>query len=209
MEIISRKDARAAGLTRYFTSKICKHGHLSSRLVSNRWCVACKKVAAKGESLVEQRERHHRNKQKMNEKCRIWREKNKEKIQKYKKDNFEKSREHRKRSHIKKMNDPIYALAKRVKSAISNSLGEIGLKKTSQTRIILGCSKSEFKIHIERQFTKGMTWENRDQWHIDHIIPISTAKTEADVIALNHFTNLRPLWAKDNIKKSNKMLYLI
>jgi len=50
-----------------------------------------------------------------------------------------------------------------------------------------------------------MSWENRGKWHIDHIVPVSSAKTEQDIIKLNHYTNLRPMWASDNIKKSNKM----
>ncbi len=77
------------------------------------------------------------------------------------------------------------------------------------TEMFIGCSFAELKIHVERQFTKGMTWENRDQWHIDHIIPLSTAKTEEDVIRLNHYTNLRPLWAKDNLAKSDKVEFLL
>ncbi len=56
-------------------------------------------------------------------------------------------------------------------------------------------------MHIERQFKDGMSWERFDEVHIDHIIPMKTAKTEADVLRLNHYTNLQPLWAHDNMKK--------
>jgi hypothetical protein len=66
-----------------------------------------------------------------------------------------------------------------------------------------------FKIHIERQFVKGMTWENRGEWHIDHIIPLATAQNENDVVKLNHHTNLRPMWAKDNLRKSSKLENLL
>ena len=45
--------------------------------------------------------------------------------------------------------------------------------------------------------------------HIDHIVPISTASTEEEVIALNHFTNLRPMWARDNMVKGAKVTHLI
>jgi hypothetical protein len=47
-----------------------------------------------------------------------------------------------------------------------------------------------------------MSWENRRLWHIDHIIPLALAKNEDQLIKLNHYTNLRPLWAKDNLVKS-------
>jgi hypothetical protein len=54
-------------------------------------------------------------------------------------------------------------------------------------------------------FTNEMSWENQGKWHFDHIIPISLAKSEEAVLALNHYTNLRPLWGKENIVKSNKL----
>jgi hypothetical protein len=48
-----------------------------------------------------------------------------------------------------------------------------------------------------------MNWKNRDLWQIDHIIPISFGESEDEVIKLNHFSNLRPLWIKDNLEKSD------
>jgi hypothetical protein len=53
-----------------------------------------------------------------------------------------------------------------------------------------------------------MTWENWSPtgWHVDHIIPLSSGKTESELLKLNHYTNLKPLWAKDNLAKSNKIL---
>ena len=51
-----------------------------------------------------------------------------------------------------------------------------------------------------------MSWDNYGDWHIDHIIPLSSAKTEEEIYKLAHYTNLQPLWAEDNIKKSNKIL---
>jgi len=49
-----------------------------------------------------------------------------------------------------------------------------------------------------------MSWENRHLWHIDHIMPVSMAKTYDEVIRLNHYKNLRPLWAHENLAKSDK-----
>ena len=53
-----------------------------------------------------------------------------------------------------------------------------------------------------------MTWKNHtiDGWHIDHIIPLSSAKTSKDVEKLMHYTNLQPMWAIENIKKSDKII---
>jgi len=72
----------------------------------------------------------------------------------------------------------------------------------------LGCSIEELKFYLEKQFKPGMTWENNthDGWHMDHIIPLSAfdlTKRE-EVLKACHYTNLQPLWAIENFKKSNK-----
>jgi hypothetical protein len=82
-------------------------------------------------------------------------------------------------------------------------------KKTTNVYKYIGCTHEEFRTHLEKQFLKGMSWENKDLWHIDHIIPISSAKTIEEVHVLAKFTNLRPLWQKDNSFKKDKRLYLI
>ena len=51
-----------------------------------------------------------------------------------------------------------------------------------------------------------MTLENHGEWHLDHIIPLAIAKTEEEIIKLNHYTNFQPLWAIDNLKKGAKIL---
>ena len=79
-----------------------------------------------------------------------------------------------------------------------------GYRKKSKTADILGCSFEEFKTHIESQFQPRMSWENRHLWQIDHIMPVSMAKTYDEIVRLNHYKNLRPLWALDNQKKANK-----
>ena len=73
---------------------------------------------------------------------------------------------------------------------------------------MLGCTIGELKIYLEQQFKPGMTWENHiiDGWHIDHIRPLSSF----DLTVLEqykqacHYTNLQPLWAKDNLSKNDK-----
>jgi hypothetical protein len=71
----------------------------------------------------------------------------------------------------------------------------------------LGCSVDFFKKYLESQFQPGMTWGNHGQWHIDHIKPLSLfnlTDREQFLIAC-HYSNLQPLWATDNIKKSNRV----
>jgi hypothetical protein len=80
--------------------------------------------------------------------------------------------------------------------------------KSNNTFNIVGCTPEELRKHIENQFTEGMNWGNfkHDGWHIDHIIPLSNAKNEDEVYKLCHYTNLQPLWADENYKKSNKII---
>jgi hypothetical protein len=109
----------------------------------------------------------------------------------------------------KRKENPVIKLEIRVRSCIASAFRYEGVKKNSKSSVILGCTYQELKIHIERQFTKGMCWERFSEIQIDHIIPMASAKTEDDVIKLNHHTNLRPMWAKENRKKSDSMQYLI
>lgn len=74
---------------------------------------------------------------------------------------------------------------------------------------MLGYTPAQLREHIERQFLPGMSWENRAKWQVDHITPISTAKTLEDIIALNQLSNLRPLWALNNNQKNNRRQHLI
>lgn len=112
-------------------------------------------------------------------------------------------------SKHRRATDPAYAMTVRTRSLISNAFIRRGLRKPAKTEAILGCSIEAFRAHLERQFLPGMTWENRALWHIDHIVALATAVTEADVLALNHFTNLRPLWGPDNLSKRDKALFLL
>jgi hypothetical protein len=77
--------------------------------------------------------------------------------------------------------------------------------KSRRSNEILGCSTEEFLQHLESKFTEGMSWENQGKWHVDHIIPISSAITTEELEKLSHYSNLQPLWAKDNLEKSDKI----
>jgi hypothetical protein len=130
---------------------------------------------------------------------------NKENRKKWKDDNKEIiNKKRRERHKIRKNIDKIYLIRKRVRSLIGISFKRSGFLKSSRTHKILGCSYEEFHTHIENQFMEGMNWDNRDKWHLDHITPISWGTTEEEIISLNHYTNFQPLWAVDNINKSNK-----
>lgn len=102
-------------------------------------------------------------------------------------------------------NDSLYVLTDNVRSRTLTAFRQHGYTKKSKTTQLLGCEWKTLKQHIESQFTDGMSWENRDNWHIDHIIPLASATTEEELIKLCHHKNLQPLWAEDNISKSDSM----
>ena len=99
--------------------------------------------------------------------------------------------------------DPLYKVTIIARTIIRKSLTKMGYTKNSRTFDILGCSYEDFKNHIENQFLEGMNWENRDKWHIDHIVPLSFCENEEECIKLNNYKNLRPMWIIDNQEKSN------
>lgn len=105
----------------------------------------------------------------------------------------------------KRSNDILFRLSRSIRTRIAVSIKNKNLQKNNKTTQILGCTIPDFKTHIESQFLPGMTWENRSQWHIDHIMPVSMAKTYDEVVRLNHYKNLRPMWASDNLRKSDKI----
>lgn len=112
-------------------------------------------------------------------------------------------------SRKRRKSDPLFAIKDRVRVKINQSLRSVKKRKSQGTQKYLGCTWRELAIHIERQFTPNMNWDNRDKWHIDHIVPVSSAKTIDELMPLLHFTNLRPLLVKDNLEKSDKRLLLI
>lgn len=70
---------------------------------------------------------------------------------------------------------------------------------------MLGCDWATLASHMEARFQPGMSWDNRGKWHVDHIIPLDSAKTPEEMERLCHYTNLQPLWAADNIRKSDRI----
>jgi hypothetical protein len=106
---------------------------------------------------------------------------------------------------LRRQRDLVFRLRSNIGTSIANALAAQGYKKTSKTCEILGCTFQEFKDYIEKQFLPNMNWENRSLWHLDHIVPVSFATTEQELIMLNHYSNLRPLWGVENQNKAARL----
>lgn len=109
-----------------------------------------------------------------------------------------------KRRRDKRNNDPLFNMQDRIRRRVNYAFTVMRFSKKSNTEDLLGASWDVVKNHIESKFVDGMSWANRGEWEIDHIVPYASAKTEDDVIRLSHYTNLQPLWRTDNRRKSSK-----
>lgn len=111
---------------------------------------------------------------------------------------------------VRSSRDPAFAMRLRLRArfvaAIRRHLDGTLRSRTAAAYRLLGCELSELVRHLESKFLPGMSWENRSQWHVDHIKPLCTfdlTKPEQQAVAF-HYTNLQPLWAIDNLRKGGR-----
>jgi transketolase len=104
----------------------------------------------------------------------------------------------------RRKSDPIHNLKHVMNSRLRIFLKSKNISKKNRTFEVVGCTPMELKEHLESKFINGMSWDNQGDWHIDHIIPLSSANNEEEIYKLCRYSNLQPLWAIDNIKKGNK-----
>ena len=159
-----------------------------------------KKYKIKNKKKIKERDRIYREKHKDQIKInhKRWYVENKEYIRQYKNQKY-----HEKHKHI-----PQQRLLSSLRARIRIAIGKG--KKSAKTMELVGCSLMDLRNHIEKQFVDGMKWENYGVygWHIDHIRPCSSFDL-TDIKQQKrcfHYTNLQPLWAKDNLLKSNKFI---
>ena len=152
------------------------------------------------------------NKEERHKSMKIWRESNREKrkvlMEKWRTENKKYVREYsRKYNNDRRKNNVLVKLAHSISNSIRTSIKKGGYTKTSKTNTILGTDYKTFKEYLEGLWEPWMSWDNyglykKDTfnygWDIDHIIPTCTAKTEEEVLKLNHYTNLKPLCSKVN-----------
>jgi len=106
----------------------------------------------------------------------------------------------------KKRMDEMLRVSSNLRSRICQFVKSKKIHKDNKTLEMLGIDLQGFKKYLEEKFTDGMNWDNYGKWHIDHIIPLYYAKSSEDLGRLCHYTNLQPMWGKDNSSKRNKLI---
>ena len=185
-------------------------------------CKECRSIISKQYYLINTDKQKNKtklyrltNKDKVNNFCSIWRSRNKEnylaKRRKKRENNKNiiniKTKEHYRNSATYKLG---IVLRSRLRQAFKNN------QKTGSAIQDLGCSINKLKIHLQLKFHRNprgrheyMNWNNwsKDGWHIDHIIPLSSfnLSNREELLRACHYTNLQPMWAIDNLRKSDSI----
>ena len=169
-----------------------------------------------GGKKVSDKKYYESNKDKISEYHKSWREEKKEYLREYHKkwreENIEKHRKtKRDYERNRKATDPLYKLISNFRTAIYQVLKESNVDKNEHYFDVLPYSQEELIQHLENQFTDDLTWDNYGEWHLDHIIPISSFNIQEmgdeEFIKCWSLKNLQPLWGEENIRKSNSILF--
>lgn len=119
--------------------------------------------------------------------------------QRYKAENRQKCTDYERN---RQQTDPVYRFRRGIYRLINGYMKKKGYTGNKTTWEIIGCDFETFLTHIQSQFKEGMSIENygngEGKWSVDHIEPIRNATSNEDIERLNHYTNLRPLWSKEN-----------
>ena len=165
-------------------------------------CKACKNASNK--------KWKQNNRGKYNATQRIWRKNNREKSRasnrkSQQRPEYKKKRRARRRERYR--TDPQYKLECNLRSRVGMALK--GKFKSAPTMTLLGCSYTHAKDHLEKQFQPGMTWENQGKWHVDHMMPCASfdLMDPEQQRRCFHYTNLQPMWGKENMSKNDKIIY--
>ncbi len=175
------------------------------------------------EKILERKHKYYLgHKERQNERCKQYYLDNKEKFKEWHKQNYLENRKERgvrgkqyfqknkestnecRRKHYK--TDISFRILSNLRSRIRGALH--GYNKSVKTIELIGCTISELKAHLQKQFQVGMSWDNYGKWHVDHKTPCTLfdlIKPGEQKVCFNYM-NLQPLWAADNIRKSNRVV---
>ncbi len=192
----------------FYKNKKASDGH-------HHYCKKCLRISCQ--------ETRQRNKSKARKQRKNWKLKNPDKVtainKKYRDNNREKVRtaqrlwsknnpEKEREKQAKKRLCPKFRMMASIRSSVCHCLQ--GTKNGRRWEVLVGYTLNQLKTHIEELFVGGMNWSNYGEWHIDHIIPVSFFKfrttDDVEFKMCWRLKNLQPLWAKDNLRKGNKIL---
>jgi len=174
-------------------------------------CKECRKaeyMENQEHNLLKNKERYKEKKEEIAVKNKEYKESRKEWYREYAQGYYNKNQDkiksRVKQNFYKRMEEDIgYKMLQKCRARLYKAIKENN--KSDRTLKLLGCTTDKLKRHLESQFTKGMNWDNYGKWHIDHIKPCAVFdfSKESDQKECFHYTNLQPLWAEDNMRKSS------
>ena len=200
--------SQKTGLSRQIILRILKENKVDIK-PSGRRDIGGKKVADKKYRI--------KNKEKLSNKHKVWYDDNKDKwnlyIKKYREKNIDKIKKtKRDYERNRKASDPIYKLISNFRTAIYQVLKESNVEKNKHYFDILQYTPEELIVHLELQFKDSMNWDNYGFWHVDHKLPITHFNIQEmgdeEFMKCWSLENLQPMWAEENIRKSNKIILI-
>lgn len=219
--ITTRAEAIAKGARHYFTGKPCRRGHIAPRVLLGKCgtCTICRKIntATWRDANREQHnswgKRNPTNRAKAQKKyVEAHPEKRKHSANEWARRNREPQRIYRRGLNKRRQqNDPDYRFRKNLRSRLHKAVTRASAAKSGKTMDLIGCTVAELKLHLERQFTAGMSWHNyghgADRWSIDHRIPCAAydLTDPEQQRRCFHFSNLQPMWHPENVAKGDRV----
>lgn len=196
---------------------------------NGEWWISAERFSKmKESSAIARRKYRANNREKENERTRKWRAENPEASKKsadksYHNNKDERNRKHAKwckanKAHInaynknKALTDPIFRIKRNLRASMKQALrAHLEAKaESAATCKYLGCTIPELITHLESKFKTDMTWDNygREGWHIDHRKPLAMfdLSKKSQQMKACHYTNLQPLWAKENSAKGARWI---
>ncbi len=165
----------------------------------------------KGETInALRKDKYKENKDKIIERNKDWRRANWDAVAKQRSESGYNRRSQNKWYHNKGKYDIQYVISERLRGRLRRALKNgrnNGATKLVSAIELVGCTPEQLIAHLQAQFRHGMTWENYGDWHIDHIRPCNSFDLQdaEEQKACFHFTNLQPLWGRENILKGDKL----
>lgn len=220
---LTKKHADELGEKRYFTGSECANGHLCPSYANSHGCCECSNVRLENwrdsqtgkewqKQYAKDRWADEAKRTRQLDMRRQWAQENPERIKELKRDNYYKHWEKNRQKAVAKwrkryQSDPAFKLRCIVSRRIHHVLKDQNAIKSKRSLEYLGCTPHELKSYLEERFKDGMSWENYGQfgWHVDHIRPCASFDLNDEMQASQcfHYTNLQPMWWRDNIVKGD------